>query len=266
MQLNYCVLQVEQAVQVYHDEDYRSKRWQFPSYNFTVSVIWSPFLVKADIFEDFNGVSSSEVELYLDKLDKKWTDQYQNLDYMIISSGKWFLKSSIYHENDTVLGCHYCPKRNLTELGFDFAYRKSLQFVLDFIVSSNHKGLIFFRTSTPDHFENGEWSSGGNCLRTAPVKEGEMELKDLNRILRKVELEEFEKAALKASENGVKLKLLDLTMLSLLRPDGHPGPYREFYPYVKDKNATVQNDCLHWCLPGPIDSWNDVIMEMVVNG
>ena len=88
MQLNYYVLQVEQAVQVYHDEDYRSKRWQFPSYNFTISVIWSPFLVKADIFEDFNGVSTSEVELYLDKLDKKWTDQYQNLDYMIISSGK----------------------------------------------------------------------------------------------------------------------------------------------------------------------------------
>ena len=61
---------------------------------------WAPFLVKADFFEDFNGVSTSEVELYLDKLDKKWTDQYQNLDYMIISSGKWFLKSSLYHEGD----------------------------------------------------------------------------------------------------------------------------------------------------------------------
>ena len=42
-----------------------------------------------------------------------------------------------------------------------------------------------------------------------------MELKDVNRILRKIELEEFEKATLKAFENGVNLKLLDLTMLSL---------------------------------------------------
>ena len=125
-------------------------------------------LVKADIFEDFNhnGVSTSEVKLYFDKLDKKWTDQYQNLHYMIISSGKWFRKSTIYHENDTVFGCNYCPKRNLMELGFDFAYCKSLWFALDFIVSSNHKGLIFYRTSMPDHFENGDWSSGGNCLRT----------------------------------------------------------------------------------------------------
>jgi hypothetical protein len=264
--LLFYILQVEQAVQVYHDEDYRSKGWHFPSYNFTISVLWSPFLVKADIFEDFNGVSTSEVELHLDELDKKWTDLYQNLDYMIFSTGKWFLKSAVYHENNTVLGCHYCPKRNLTQLGFVFAYPKALRSVLNFIATSNHKGLIFFRTSTPDHFENGEWSSGGTCPKTEPVKEGEIELKDLNKLLRNIELEEFEKAALEASRNGVKLKLLDMTLLSLLRPDGHPGSYREFHPFAQDKNAKVQTDCLHWCLPGPIDSWNDVIMEMVVNG
>ncbi|KAF5478121.1 hypothetical protein F2P56_004708 [Juglans regia] len=262
-----CMLStVEEAVEVYHDEQYRSRRWHFPSYNFTISYIWSPFLVESAIFEDFNGVSTSEVELYLDKLDKKWTDIYQNLDYIIFSSGKWFLKSAIFHENNTVVGCHNCPKRNLTELGFVFSYRKALQYVLNFIVTSNHKGLIFFRTSTPDHFENGEWSSGGNCPKTAPVKEGEIELKDLNRVLRNIELVEFEKAAPEASRDGVNLKLLDLTLLSLLRPDGHPGAYREFHPFAGDKNAKVQTDCLHWCLPGPIDSWNDVIMEMLVNG
>ncbi|KAG6636626.1 hypothetical protein I3843_11G121000 [Carya illinoinensis] len=262
-----CMLStVEEAVEVYHDEQYRSRRWHFTSYNFTISYIWSPFLVESAIFEDFNGVSTSEVELYLDKLDKKWTDIYQNMDYIIFSSGKWFLKSAVFHENNTVVGCHYCPKRNLTQLGFVFSYRKALQYVLNFIVTSNHKGLIFFRTSTPDHFENGEWSSGGICPKTAPVKEDEIELKDLNRFLRNIELEEFEKAAPEASRNGVNLKLLDLTLLSLLRPDGHPGVYREFHPFAEDKNIKVQTDCLHWCLPGPIDSWNDVIMEMVVNG
>lgn len=251
---------------VYHDEEYKSKSWHFPSYNFSVSVIWSPFLVEAAIFEDINGVSSSEVELHLDKLDSKWKDQYMNFDYIIISCGKWFLKSAIYYESDTILGCHSCPKRNLTELGFNFAYRKTLKFVLNFIVSSNHKGLIFFRTFTPDHFENGEWFSGGTCNRTAPFKEGEVEMKDLNRMLREIELEEFEKAARQASRNGVNLKLVDFAPLSLLRPDGHPGPYREFHPFAnKGQNAKVQNDCLHWCLPGPIDSWNDILMEMVIN-
>ncbi|KAJ6426487.1 hypothetical protein OIU84_022142 [Salix udensis] len=73
---------------------------------------------------------------------------------------------------------------------------------MDFIATSKHRGLIFFRTSTPDHFENGEWHNGGNCTKTTPAKEGEIELKDLNKILRAVELAEFEKASVKAAENG----------------------------------------------------------------
>ncbi|KAA8528260.1 hypothetical protein F0562_035489 [Nyssa sinensis] len=262
-----CILsKVEQPVHVYHDEGYKSRRWNFPSYNFSISVIWSPFLAQAAIFEDYNGVSTSEVELHLDKLDSKWTDLYKDLDYMIFSSGKWFIKSSIYYENDMILGCHYCPKRNLTELGFDFAYRKILTNLFNFIIKSNHKGMIFYRTISPDHFENGEWFSGGSCKRTRPAKEGEFGLNELIKILRDVELKEFEKAATKASEKGVKLKLLDLMQLSLLRPDGHPGPYRHFHPFAKGNKEKIINDCLHWCLPGPIDSWNDLLMEMVVNG
>ncbi|XP_011073699.1 protein trichome birefringence-like 23 [Sesamum indicum] len=259
-----CMLStVEQAVEVYHDENYKFRRWVFPSHNFTVSVIWSPFLAEAAIFEDMNGVSSSEIELQLDRLDKNWTEQYKNWDYMIFSSGKWFVKAAIYYENNTILGCHYCPKLNVTELGIEFAYRTVIRNVFKYIIASKHKGMIFYRTSTPDHFENGEWFSGGVCERKVPAKEGEFKLNELNKILRAVELEEFEKASSKASENGVTLKLFDVNPLSLLRPDGHPGPYRFFQPFAKDKNAKVIIDCLHWCLPGPIDSWNDLLMEMI---
>ncbi|KAI4369841.1 hypothetical protein MLD38_018243 [Melastoma candidum] len=254
--------QAEEAVEVYHDEEYRSKIWHFPVHNFSVSVIWTPFLVKADIFEDINGVSSSETQLHLDVLDEKWTGQYHSFNYVVIAGGKWFLKTAIYHENDTVTGCHYCPGRNLTELGFDYAYRKVLRVVLSFVLDAKGGAFVFLRTTTPDHFENGEWFSGGTCNRTIPYKDGEVELRDVDTIMHDIEMEEF-KAALEAgSKKGITLRLLDTTRLSLLRPDGHPGPYRESHPFAKDKNAKVQNDCLHWCLPGPIDSWNDLVMEM----
>lgn len=261
-----CILsKVEEAIEVYHDEEYRSKRWHFPSHNFTLSVIWSPFLAKAAIFEDMNGVSSSEIQLYLDILDEKWTQQYQSFNYVVISGGKWFLKTAIYWENNTISGCHYCQGKNLTELGFDYAYRKALQLVLGFFISkSDHKDMILFRTSTPDHFENGEWFSGGTCNRTVPFKDGEVSIDVVDKIMRDIELDEFKKAAALGLEKGVSFKLLDTTYLSLLRPDGHPGPYRQFHPFAVDKNAEVQNDCLHWCLPGPIDSWNDLVMEMVL--
>ncbi|GAB2241220.1 hypothetical protein Droror1_Dr00017995 [Drosera rotundifolia] len=57
-----------------------------------------------------------------------------------------------------------------------------------------------------------------------------------------------------------------MRFLSLLRLDGHLGPYRWPHPFSKGKKSDKPNDCLHWCLPGPIDSWNDVIMQMAVDG
>ncbi|CAH9141393.1 unnamed protein product [Cuscuta epithymum] len=257
---------IERAVEVYHDKDYKSRRWFFPSFNFSVSVIWSPFLAEAAIFEDINGVSSSEIELHLDRLDKNWTQQFDGLDYVMFSSGQWFVKTAVYLKNNTILGCHYCPKRNLTELGFGFAYQEILRTVFNHIISSKHKGTVFFRTSTPDHFENGQWFTGGKCDRKEPARDGGFELSDVNRVLREVELQEFEKASAQAADKGVKLELFDVNPLSLLRPDGHPGPYRFFQPFSDGKHGTGINDCLHWCLPGPIDSWNDLLMEMVMRG
>ncbi|XP_071716197.1 protein trichome birefringence-like 25 [Rutidosis leptorrhynchoides] len=263
-----CILsQVERAVEVYHDEEYRSKRWFFDSHGFTLSVIWSPFLTEAKIFEDNDGHSSDAVRLHLDEPDSEWVSQFGNFDYIEIGVGKWFLKTAIYYENNTIVGCHNCKKENVTELGFDYAYRRALQTTLDFITRSDHNVYTLFRTTTPDHFENGEWNTGGYCNRTVPFKEGDIGLRDIDTIMRNVELDEFNKTVNDSNllQTGSTLKLFDTTLLALLRPDGHPGPYRAFHPFDgKDKNTYVQNDCLHWCLPGPIDSWNDLLMKILL--
>ncbi|KAJ0265191.1 Protein trichome birefringence-like 26 [Hirschfeldia incana] len=254
-----CILsQVEEAVEVYHDKEYRSKIWRFPSHNFTLSVVWSPFLVKSETLG-----TSSDIQLYLDQLDHKWTNQYSNFDYVVISGGKWFLKATIFHENNTVTGCHYCHGRyNLTDFGYDYSYRKTLKLVRNFVRDSTHKPLVLFRTTTPDHFENGEWNTGGYCNRTMPFKEDEAKLKTVDDVMRDVELDVFQNF----EEGSTSFRLLDTTGMSLLRPDGHPGPYRHPHPFARAKDKrSVQNDCLHWCLPGPIDSWNDVMVETILN-
>ncbi|KAG6491693.1 protein trichome birefringence-like 26 [Zingiber officinale] len=257
-----CLLsKVEEPVLVFHDDQYRSRRWHFPSHNFTLSLIWSPFLLKAETFEDDNGVATSESKLHADTLDETWTSQYNSFDYVVISGGQWFLKAAIYVENNAVIGCHYCPKLNLSELGVQYVYKKTLNSLFHFINTSEHKPTVIYRTWTPDHFEFGRWSSGGVCNRTTPYKVGEYTGTDLDRAMQNIELEEFTKAIGRA--NGAKLKLLDTFKLSLLRPDAHPGPYRTFHPFGDDKNKKVQNDCLHWCLPGAIDTWNELIVELI---
>ena len=252
-------------MEVFHDEEWRSRRWHFFSYNITLSAIWSPFLVKAETFDNVNGVSSPEIQVYLDILHEEWAAQLMNFDYVVTAGGQWFLKTAIYYENNKIVGCHYCPGRNLTELGYDYGYRKALNLVLRYFASSDFKGTVLFKTSAPDHFENGEWSTGGTCKRTHPFKAGEATLKEVQKVMRKVEMEAFKPAVLQAQSNGVDLRLMDLTYLSLLRPDGHPGPYRTYQPFANGKEEEVQNDCLHWCLPGPIDIWNDLLMEMAMH-
>ncbi|KAL3536728.1 hypothetical protein ACH5RR_000094 [Cinchona calisaya] len=229
--LLYTLTQVEEAVEVYHGEHYRNKRWTFPDHNFTVSIVWSPFLAKATIFEDDNvvstivgddnGVSSDIIQLHLDELNTVWTQQYRNFDCIFIARGKWFLKAAVYYENNTIVGCHNCQGKNITE--------------------NRHS-----------HFENDRWNNGGYCNTTKPFREGEVDMDSLDEILRKIVLEEFEMAAAIGSENGRTLKLFEVLNLSLSRPDRHPGAYRHFQRFA-------------FVLAWPIDYLNDLILKMLLN-
>uniref|UniRef100_A0A0D3GHA7 Uncharacterized protein n=1 Tax=Oryza barthii TaxID=65489 RepID=A0A0D3GHA7_9ORYZ len=260
-----CLLaKVEEPTQVYHDKTFKSRKWHFALHNITVSLIWAPFLVEAEIFEDDDGVSTSELQLHLDILDSNWTRQWNSFDYVVISTGQWFPKTAVYWENGAVTGCHYCQDKSVAELTFEYAFRKSLRKTFQFITSSPHKPVVFYRTWSPSHFENGEWSSGGTCKRTVPFKPGETGDRESDMKMWRIEREEFAKAVVHDRHNNAgRLKLLDTFELSLQRPDGHPGPYRTYHPFEKATSAKVQNDCLHWCLPGPIDAWNDIIMQML---
>ncbi|KAL0897328.1 hypothetical protein Bca101_081289 [Brassica carinata] len=52
------------------------------------------------------------------------------------------------------------------------------------------------------------------------------------------------------------VSLMDISMLSALRIDGHPSIYSgDLNPSLK-KNPDRSSDCSHWCLPGLPDTWN----------
>ncbi|KAJ8499512.1 hypothetical protein OPV22_010064 [Ensete ventricosum] len=248
-----CLLsEVEEAVLVFHDKTFQTKTWHLPSHNITLGLIWAPFLIKST-----QAISKHDIQLYLDVLDGTWTSQYHKYDYVMLSGGQWFLRETIFWENNTVVGCHFCAGKNMTELDMDYSYRTALRSVLDFVSSSDHKPLVVLRTWTPTHFEHGMWYNGGICNRTKPYKESEYTADPVDLVMRDVEEEAFQEGV----RSGLRLRLLDTYHLSALRPDGHPGPYRRFHPDISKK---LQNDCLHWCLPGAIDTWNDMLMEILM--
>ncbi|XP_057811914.1 xyloglucan O-acetyltransferase 2-like [Salvia miltiorrhiza] len=245
---------------VYADgEDNKFRRWRIASHNATFSIYWSPFLVR--------GVEKSAErnfnELFLDSANEIWAADLKDLDVIIFSAGHWFLHTAVYYQNDVVLGCHYCE--NHTEIGFYGVFGRALQTAFDTVTERGGKTDVILTTFTPAHFE-GDWDRVGACARTTPFREGEKVLEGMNEEMRRVGVERVEEARVRARELGnleVRFEALDVSKMALLRPDGHPGPYMNPYPFANGVGERVQNDCVHWCLPGPIDAWNEILLELI---
>ncbi|KAK2410096.1 protein ALTERED XYLOGLUCAN [Trifolium repens] len=246
-------------------KDKKFRKWHFPSHNANFSLYWSPFLV--------HGVERTNEgnyynTMFLDLVNERWAKDIDQMDLIVISTGDWFLLPSIYYENDLVLGSLNCPEYfNHTQMDFYGPLRKALRTTLSSIIErkvAKGDGIdVILKTFSPNHFE-GDWNKAGTCSKTKPYRKEEKVLGGMEAEIRKIEIEEMERAMAKAKQfEGIKFEVLDVTKLALLRPDGHPGPYMNYFPFANGVPKYVQNDCVHWCLPGPIDTWNEILLEMM---
>lgn len=240
------------------------RRWHFPSHNLNVSIYWSPFLVKGVEKSEWGGDYN---KLYLDKVDERWANDLDLIDMVVLSIGHWFLHPAVYMYGDTVLGCHSCSGENYTEIGFYDVFGKAFRTTLRNIIEkrgSSERGIdVMVTTFSPHHFE-GEWDKFGACPKTQPYSEGERDLGEMDLEMRKVEIQEVEASKIEAEKrSGLRLEALDVTRIAFMRPDGHPGPYMYANPFANGIGERVQNDCVHWCLPGPIDTWNEIMLDVM---
>jgi xyloglucan O-acetyltransferase len=261
-----CLLSTaSQPELVYQDNEAKKfRRWVFNEYNATVSVFWSPFLVKGSENDGYNGNQYNT--LYLDTANEKWASELDKIDIVVFSNGHWFLHKAMYYEGNRLLGCNSLEELNCTRFSFFPAFRKVIHTILKEATTrfyGSNKAVVVV-TFTSGHFE-GDWDKFGACPKTAPYKEGEIEMPYLETEMHNSEIEEVELAKKKVRELGGRLRVeaLDVTKLALMRPDGHPGPYMFPNPFADGIKEKVQNDCVHWCMPGPIDTWNTILLEIM---
>lgn len=269
-----CLLGSEFPAELVLDggEERKFRRWAFRSHNATVSVFWSPFLV--------NGTEKSSApggpdhnKLYLDQPDERWAAELPGIDVVVLSIGHWFMHPAMYYERGAVIGCHHCPEPNRTDTGFFGVFRLAVKNALREVIaraspSPGRAKLAVVATFSPAHFV-GEWDSPDACARTEPYAPGEKEMLYMDREMWRTEAEEAATAAAEATVRGsaVTVEALEVTKLADMRADGHPGSYMYASPFAgtggEKKRERVPNDCVHWCLPGPIDTWNEILLQMV---
>ncbi|KAL1538882.1 protein trichome birefringence-like 19 [Salvia divinorum] len=233
--------------------------FRYKDYDFSICLFWAPYLVKTGSLDTTTG---RPFDIYLDEPDDTWSSQVAQFNFVVISAGHWFFRPSYFHVNRTLSGCVYCPEpyEDIEHLLPSFIYRRAFHTAFSAInAAAGYSGVTFVRTLSPSHFEGGTFDHHGNCLRMSPVKRGEAELEEREAEFHAIQLEELGIAGRAGRVNGGRFVLFDATMSLLLRPDGHPSKYGS-PPGVK---LVMRYDCVHWCLPGPIDAWNDFLQELL---
>ncbi|KAL6911416.1 hypothetical protein ACP4OV_000221 [Aristida adscensionis] len=243
--------------------------YHFVDHNFTVSLFWSPFLVKANL-SNATTLGLGLWDIHLDTADARWAAHVADFDHVVLSSTNWFFRPSVYYEGVRAVGRNSAAAAgggggahsNATELPVPGAVRAAFRTALGAIAASEgFRGKAVVRTLTPAHFENGEWNTGGDCVRTRPFRRGERALGAVEAEFRAAQVDALREAEAAAQRNGVELLLLDITAAMALRPDGHPSRYG--HPPGGSVEGSFVVDCLHWCLPGPIDLWSELIFHML---
>ncbi|PIN23554.1 hypothetical protein CDL12_03717 [Handroanthus impetiginosus] len=251
----FVISQVETPKSIEKDPEDRFATWEFPKHNFTLMVFWSQFLVTATE-RVINGTTTGGFDLHLDKIDTRWSEKLPLMDYAIFSDAHWFFRQNYLYEGGKLIGCIYCQGPNVTDLGPALAIRRAFRAAFQAINNCTNCRKIFalLRTYSPSHFENGTWNTGGGCNRTLPV--GKEEANSDGWEYRKIQVEEIEIARNSGEESGNNFEVLDVTEIMAMRPDGHPGVH------WGNRWMKGYSDCIHWCLPGPVDVWNELLLEV----
>lgn len=247
----------------------RMQRYYFRSTSTTIIRIWSSWLVHKTT-EQFDFAPEGVDKLHLDAPDETFMDVIPSVDVLVLSSGHWFAKRSVYILNNEIVGGQlWWPDNSRTKkIDSTEAFEISVATIMSSLVTNpDYKGLTVVRAYSPDHYEGGTWNTGGSCTgKVKPAVDSELVESGFTNTMHDKQVSGFNRG-IKKKTNKSRVAFMDITKPFAYRHDGHPGPYRNLDPNKITKRSAdgrpPPQDCLHWCMPGPIDTWNEFLMETI---
>uniref|UniRef100_A0A2P2KXM7 Uncharacterized protein MANES_16G094000 n=3 Tax=Rhizophora mucronata TaxID=61149 RepID=A0A2P2KXM7_RHIMU len=221
--------------------------YHFPSTNTTVLYYWSACLCDLEPINITNP--ATDVAMHLDRPPAFLRQYLHKFDVLVLNTGHHWNRGKLDANRWVMfIGGKRNTNRKLAMIGG--AKNLTIHSIVNWVNAQlpKHPHLkAFYRSISPRHYVNGDWNTGGSCDNTTPMSVEKEILQD----------ESSDYSAGHAIK-GTGVKILDITSLSQLRDEGHISRF-------SIRASPGVQDCLHWCLPGVPDTWNEILFAQIID-
>ncbi|XP_074568956.1 protein trichome birefringence-like 3 [Curcuma longa] len=225
-------------------------------YNMTIEFYWTPFLVDSNT-DKYIITDPNKRILQVDSIAhhaRSWV----GVDIFVFSSYTWWMSGQSIKSS---WGSFANGEKGYEELDVRIAYKLGLKTWANWVDSSINPNTtrVFFATMSPSHLRSSDWGNedGIQCFKeTMPVAQRGFSGSGTDKQMMEVVTDVIERMK-------VPVTVLNITQLTDYRIDAHVSVYTQLDGKVlsdeQKKNPLRYADCIHWCLPGVPDIWNQLL-------
>ncbi|XP_004249070.1 protein trichome birefringence-like 3 [Solanum lycopersicum] len=225
-------------------------------YDATIEFYWAPFLVESNTDIPIKSDPKQRI-IKVDSISQR-AKNWLGADILVFNTYVWWMSGL---KTKALWGEFENGEEGYEELETAVSYRVALRTWANWIDSTidPSKTKVFFTTMSPSHQKNKEWGNinGIRCFNeTRPVTKkghwGSGSNKEMMNVVASV-----------MRRMKVPVTVLNVTQLSEYRIDAHTSIYGELQGKLLTDEQRADPlhfaDCIHWCLPGVPDTWNQLL-------